>query len=98
MHLLVNPTGSKLWRLKYRFGDREKLLSIGPYPLVSLKFAREKRDAAKLLLLENKDPGEERKLARSEAERERAVTFGLVAQEYVAKLEKEGRAPATLKN
>jgi|GEM_PF-1559270 len=97
LHLLVNASGSKLWRLKYRFGGIEKLLSIGPYPLVSLKFAREKRDAAKLLLLEDKDPGEERKLARIAAERERAVTFGIVAQEYVRKLEKEGRAAATLK-
>jgi len=97
LHLLVNPGGSKLWRLKYRFGGREKLLSIGPYPLVSLKIAREKRDAAKLFLLEDKDPGEERKLARIEAERERAVTFAVVAQEYVDKLVKEGRAPATLK-
>ena len=97
MHLLVNPTGSKLWRLKYRFGGREKLLSFGPYPLVGLKNAREKRDAAKLLLLEDLDPGEERKLARIRAERERAVTFASVAEEYLDKLRKEGRAPATMK-
>lgn len=96
-HLLVNPTGSKLWRLKYRFGGREKLLSFGPYPLVGLKNAREKRDAAKLLLLEALDPGEERKLARIRAERERAVTFASVAEEYLDKLRKEGRAPATMK-
>jgi len=97
LHLLINPIGSKLWRLKYRFGGREKLLSIGPYPLISLKVAREKRDAAKLLLLEDKDPGEARKQARIEAERERAVTFGVVSHEYLNKLTKEGRAPATLK-
>lgn len=97
LYLLINPIGSKLWRLKYRFGGREKLLSIGPYPLISLKVAREKRDVAKLLLLEDKDPGEERKQARIEAERERAVTFGVVSSEYLNKLTKEGRAPATLK-
>ena len=39
LHLLVNPSGLELWRLKYRFGGREKLLSMGPYPVVSLKFA-----------------------------------------------------------
>lgn len=97
LHLLVNPSGSRLWRLKYRFGGREKLLSFGPYPLVGLKSARAKRDAAKLLLLEDLDPGEERKLARIRAERERAVTFSAVAEEYLDKLRKEGRAAATMK-
>ncbi len=97
LHILVSPSGAKLWRLKYRYRGREKLLSFGPYPLVSLKLAREKRDAAKLLLLEDKDPSEERKLARIQADRERAVTFGAVAEEYLDKLRKEGRAPATLK-
>jgi integrase len=97
LHVLVNPTGSRLWRLKYRFGGREKLLSFGPYPLVGLKAARVKRDEAKLLLLEDKDPGEERRRAKLQAERERATTFGSVAEEYLEKLEREGRAPATLK-
>ena len=97
MYLLVNPGGSRLWRLKYRFGGREKLLSFGPYPLIGLKDARSKRDAAKLLLLEDLDPGEERKLARIRAERERAVTFLAVADEYLDKLQKEGRAPSTMK-
>jgi integrase len=97
LHILINPIGSKLWRLKYRFGGREKLLSIGPYPLISLKMAREKRDAAKLLLLEDRDPAEERKQARIEAESERALTFSVVSHEYLNKLTKEGRAPATMK-
>ncbi len=97
LHLLVDPGGSRLWRLKYRFGGREKLLSFGPYPLVGLKAARAKRDAAKLLLLDDLDPGEELKLARIRAERERAVTFSAVAKEYLHKLEKEGRAASTMK-
>ncbi|MDP5277933.1 Arm DNA-binding domain-containing protein [Sphingomonas sp. DG1-23] len=46
LHLLVQPNGAKLWRLKHRFGAREKLLSFGKYPGVSLATARQKREAA----------------------------------------------------
>lgn len=56
LHLLVLPSGYKSWRLKYRFG-REKQLTFGPYPLVSLKEARERRDEAKRELLAGRDPG-----------------------------------------
>lgn len=97
LHVLVTRSGSKLWRMKYRYRRREKLLSFGPYPLVTLKHAREKRDDARLMLLEDRDPSEEKKRARIERDRERAVTLGAVAQEYLKKLEKEGRAPATMK-
>jgi hypothetical protein len=50
MFLLVKPNGSRLWRLKYRFAGKEKLLALGSYPQVSLKRARDYRDAARLLL------------------------------------------------
>lgn len=56
-HLLVQPSGSKLWRLKYRFDGKEKLLSFGKYPGVSLAAARKKRQAAKELLVQSIDPG-----------------------------------------
>ena len=53
LHLLVKPNGSKLWRLKYRFSGKEKLLSIGAFPEVSIIEAREKAtDARKLLATE----------------------------------------------
>lgn len=97
LHILVTPSGSRLWRMKYRYRGREKLLSFGPYPLVSLKLAREKRDEARLMLLEDRDPSEEKQLARLEKDRERAVTFASVAEEYLDKLEREDRAPATMK-
>ena len=45
LHLLVNPTGSKLWQQRYRFEGKERLTAFGPYPEVSLLEAREKRDA-----------------------------------------------------
>lgn len=58
--LIMRPTGGKLWRLKYRFQGKELQLSIGTYPEVSLKDAREKRDAARKLLAEGKDPSAEK--------------------------------------
>jgi len=50
MYLEVHPSGSKYWRLKYRFAGREKRLALGVYPDVSLKAVRDKRDAARKLL------------------------------------------------
>ena len=56
LHLFVQPNGSKLWRMKYRFGGKEKLLSFGKYPDVSLAAARAKRDEARVCLAEGRDP------------------------------------------
>lgn len=56
LFLLVQPNGSKLWRLKYRYHGKEKLLSFGPYPEVGIAAARELRIAAKRSLAEGKDP------------------------------------------
>lgn len=50
LYLLVNPSGSKFWRFKYRFQGREKLLSFGGYPEVSLEEARDQRNQARNLL------------------------------------------------
>ena len=50
LFLLVNPNGSRWWRLKYRFAGKEKLLSLGVFPDVSLQDARERRDGARKLL------------------------------------------------
>jgi Arm DNA-binding domain len=55
LHLLIQPNGSKLWRLAYRFGGKQKTLAVGVYPTVSLKLARERRDEAKRLLAANID-------------------------------------------
>jgi len=64
LYLYVTEEGKKFWRLAYRFGGKQKTLSIGPYELVSLKEARDKRDEAKRLLLEGIDPGEQKKADR----------------------------------
>ena len=50
LYLLVNPTGSKLWRMKYRYLGKEKLLSFGSYPIVTLADARDEKNEAKKLL------------------------------------------------
>lgn len=64
LHLLVLPTGTKSWRLKYRFGGKEKQLTFGLYPAIGLKEAREKRDRAKRALAGGIDPGKAAKAAR----------------------------------
>jgi len=60
LYLEVSPAGGKWWRLKYRHGGKEKRLSLGVYPDVSLKAARDRRDAARKLLGEGIDPAANR--------------------------------------
>lgn len=96
LHLLVSPAGSKLWRIAYRFGGKQKLLAVGPYPTVSLADARARRDEAKALLKRSIDPSEKAKLDRIVAQASRASTFAAIAEELLAKGEREGRAEATL--
>ena len=80
LFLLVQPSGAKLWRLKYRFGGKEKLLAIGSYDKgVSLKKAREARDKARDQLIEGIDPVAS-KQQEKHAEREQAGnTFRAIA-------------------
>jgi hypothetical protein len=65
MHLLINPNGSKYWRLQYRFDGKQKVLALGVYPMVSLGEARRKRDEAKKLVSDGIDPSEKKKQTRS---------------------------------
>jgi hypothetical protein len=84
LHLVVNPNGSKLWRLKYRFLGHEKLLSFGRYPLVQLAEARRKRDEAKRLLIAGTDPSIQKKHDRLARETTARNTFAAVAEERLA--------------
>jgi hypothetical protein len=65
MYLEIAPAGGKWWRLKYRFAKKEKLLSLGTYPEVTLAEARIKRDEARKLLREGIDPSAHRKALRA---------------------------------
>ncbi len=82
LFLYVTPAGGKLWRLKYRFGGKEKLLSIGPYPAVALAEARKARDDAKSLLREGKDPAVTKKLKKLSTLQQSADTFEAIANEW----------------
>jgi integrase len=83
LYLLVKPGGSKHWYMGYRFGGRQKKLSFGPYPIVTLVGARDKRDAAKRLLADGIDPG----VAKQVAKREQVAArpFGTWAEEWLEK-------------
>ncbi|HIB4775197.1 TPA: tyrosine-type recombinase/integrase [Klebsiella pneumoniae] len=80
MHLLINPNGSKYWRLQYRFGGKQKVLALGVYPMVSLGEARRKRDEAKKLVSDGIDPSEKKKADK--IEHSEALTFEAVARDW----------------
>lgn len=96
LYLLVTPNDSKLWRLKYRFNGREKKLAIGQYPDTGLKEARAKRDDARRMLDQGIDPGRAKQDARLATRLGAANTFSAVADEYIDKMEREGKAVATI--
>ncbi len=85
LYLEVSPTGNKWWRLKYRFEGKEKRLALGVYPDVSLKQARDKRDAARSLVANNIDPSENRKAQKSARAESAANSFEVIAREWFAK-------------
>ncbi len=85
MFLLINPNGSKLWRCKYRFNGKEKTYSIGPYPEISLKIAREKREEARRLLSEGVDPSFQKQLEKSASQLAASNTFEMVGREWLEK-------------
>jgi len=96
LHLLVTPSGGKLWRLKYRLIGVEKKLSIGSYPEISLSEARAKRDEARALIAAGNDPAAMKRTAKVVAKLNAQTTFRAVAEEYITKTEREGRAAATV--
>ena len=77
LSILIMPNGSKLWRFAYRFGGKQKSLSMGIYPEVSLKEAREKREEARAKVKEAVDPSEERREAKRNVVKQNNVTFRL---------------------
>ncbi len=94
--LIVRPAGGKLWRLKYRFAGKEQQLTIGTYPEIGLKEARERRDAARKVIAEGKDPSTEKKRDKIAAAISAGNTFKVVAEEFIAKRQREGMADATV--
>jgi integrase len=97
LFLLVKPNGSKLWQQKYRHHGKERLLSHGQYPDVSLAQAREKRGAARAVIAEGGDPSVQKKLAQIEADTLARTTFLLIAEEYLEQSKERELADVTLR-
>ncbi|MEL6372242.1 MAG: integrase arm-type DNA-binding domain-containing protein [Pseudomonadota bacterium] len=95
LQLWVQPTGSKQWRLAYRYGGKQKLFAIGPYPLVGLSEARDAAREAKKHLNDGVDPMSVKREAKIKAAAE-TNTFKVIAEEYLDKRRKEGRAKSTM--
>jgi integrase len=96
LHLLVEANGSKLWRFRYQFDRKEKMLSLGAFPEVSLASARTKRDDARKLVAEGKDPSLQKKLDKIAAATAANNTFGAIAEEHLASQKESGTAETTL--
>jgi|GEM_PF-1201952 len=96
LHLFVKPNGSKLWRLTYSWLGKQKTLSFGQWPEVTLADARDKRTEARRLIALGTDPAQQQRIDAARARIEDNDTFKAVALEWVAKNEREGMADITL--
>jgi hypothetical protein len=81
LYLLIQPTGARWWRLRYYVAGKERLMSLGTYPEVTLKQARERRHDIRSQVANGEDPSEKRKVAK----RRLGMTFELVAREWWGK-------------
>jgi hypothetical protein len=90
LFMLITPSGGRLWRFRYRLGRVEKLLTLGAYPDVYLKRAREKREDARKLVADEVDPSAKRQAERNA----QADTFDAIATEWLG-LHKAGWADET---
>jgi len=82
LYLEVAPSGGKWWRLKFRFNGKENRLSLGVYPEVTLKQARERRDDARKLLADGIDPSAHRQATRASRTIAAANSFEVIAREW----------------
>ncbi len=97
LSLSSSRAGGKLWRLRFKFGGKEKMLSLGSFPEVSLADARAKRDEALAQLANGIDPSEQKKQDKLVAEVAGRNTFGAIAEEYLQRLKESGLTEITPK-
>jgi len=83
LFLWIMPNGSKWWRLQYRINGKQQLLSLGIYPDVGLKEARERRDEARKQLAAGIDPGENRKAVKAAKAENNSNTFEVITREWL---------------
>jgi hypothetical protein len=96
LYVTVTPSGSRLWHLKYRINGREKRLSFGAYPVVSLAVARELKGRARTALAKGEDPGAAKQEQKRADRARRGVTFAAQAEAFIDKARREGKADATM--
>jgi len=96
LYLHVSPSGSRLWRMNYRFDGKQRTLSFGPYPFVTLAAARLRRDEARELLTRRIDPMNHRREAERESRVKQEQTFGIICDEWLGRLELQGRSRRTI--
>lgn len=96
LHVFVVPTGSKLWRVNYRFQGKQKTLSVGAWPVVTLEKARALRTNAKRLLRQDIDPGAVQQSRKARRRGRAPTTFSVIAEEFLEKRRLEGLAETTL--
>jgi integrase len=96
LYLEVTPAGARYWRMKYRHGGKEKRIAFGVFPEVTLAEARDRRDQARALLRDGRDPSAERQADRRQARLAAGTTFAAVAKEWLD-LQRAALAPSTLK-
>jgi len=85
LFLLITPKGGKWWRLSFRVEGKQKTISLGVYPDVGLKEARERRDEARKQLAAGMDPGENRKAIKMAKAEKNGNTFEVIAREWIQK-------------
>lgn len=82
LHVFVSPAGGKSWRWRYEFGGKEKLLTLGQYPVMGLSDARDAREKARAILREGRDPGIAKKQKRLVVSRQNTETFEIIGREW----------------
>ena len=96
LFVLIHSNGSKYWRLKYRLDGKESALALGVYPEVPLAEARRRCDEQRRIISQGLDPVANKRLERLAAKTSRENDFSTLADELIARKEREGRAPATV--
>jgi hypothetical protein len=96
LYLLVTPSGSKLWNVKYRLYGKEKKLSLGAYPAISLAQARMLKEEARAKIALGNDPSEAKQAAKLEVREAQSHTFEKIGDAFLEKQRKEGKTKATL--
>ena len=93
LYLVVRPSGAKVWRMNYRYLERQKTLYFGSWPDVGIASARELRDEARKKLVAGLDPAAEKKVARITQKIAQDNTFKAIAEEWLVKIERPGARP-----